>query len=81
MCGRYSILGGGSITDLSSNFSMFKVGGMAGYLTKFKAAIVGLTRALARDLGGDNIRVNSILRLGHHRQTKRLMAYRKQKNF
>ncbi len=54
------ILGGGSIINLSSNSFMLKVGGMPGYLTA-KAAIVGLTRALARDLGGDNIRVNSIL--------------------
>lgn len=54
------ILGGGSIINLSSNSFMLKVGGMPGYLTA-KAAIVGLTRALARDLGENNIRVNSIL--------------------
>jgi len=53
-------LGGGSINNLSSNSFMLKVGGMPGYLTA-KAAIVGLTRALARDLGENNIRVNSIL--------------------
>ena len=53
-------LGGGSIINLSSNSFMLKVGGMPGYLTA-KAVIVGLTRALARDLGENNIRVNSIL--------------------
>ncbi len=53
-------LGGGSIINLSSNSFMLKVGGMPGYLTA-KAAIVGLTRALATDLGPDNIRVNAIL--------------------
>lgn len=53
-------LGGGSIINLSSNSFLLKVGGMPGYLTA-KAAIVGLTRALARDLGENNIRVNSIL--------------------
>ena len=53
-------LGGGSIVNLSSNSFILKVGGMPGYLTA-KAAIVGLTRALARDLGPDKIRVNSIL--------------------
>jgi galactose dehydrogenase len=54
------MLGGGSIINLSSNSFLLKVGGMPGYLTA-KAAIVGLTRALARDLGEDNIRVNAIL--------------------
>ena len=53
-------LGGGSIINLSSNSFMLKVGGMPGYLTA-KAAIVGLTRALARDLGPDKIRVNAVL--------------------
>ena len=52
--------GGGSIINLSSNSYLLKVGGMPGYLTA-KAAIVGLTRALARDFGPDKIRVNSVL--------------------
>ena len=52
--------GGGSIINLSSNSYMLMVGGMPGYLTA-KAAIVGLTRALARDLGEQNIRVNALL--------------------
>ena len=53
-------LGGGSIVNLSSNSFLLKVGGMPGYLTA-KAAIVGLTRALARELGPQKIRVNAIL--------------------
>ena len=52
--------GGGSIINVSSNSYVLMVGGMPGYLTA-KAGIVGLTRALARDLGTKNIRVNSIL--------------------
>ena len=52
--------GGGSIINISSNSYILMVGGMPGYLTA-KAGIVGLTRALARDLGCKNIRVNSIL--------------------
>ena len=53
-------LDGGSIINLSSNSFLLKVGGMPGYLTA-KSAIVGLTRALARDLGPYRIRVNAIL--------------------
>ena len=53
-------LNGGSIINLSSNSFMLKVGGMPGYLAS-KAAIVGLTNALARDLGPDKIRVNAVL--------------------
>jgi len=52
--------GGGSIINISSNSYLLMVGGMPGYLTA-KAGIVGLTRALARDLGEKNIRVNCIL--------------------
>ena len=52
--------GGGSIINISSNSYVLMVGGMPGYLTA-KAGIMGLTRALARDLGADNIRVNCIL--------------------
>ena len=51
---------GGSIINLSSNSFMLKVGGMPNYVTA-KAAIVGLTKALARDVGKDNIRVNAVL--------------------
>ena len=53
-------LNGGSIINLSSNSFLLKVGGMPGYLTS-KAAIVGLTNALARDLGPHKIRVNAVL--------------------
>ena len=53
-------LNGGSIINLSSNSFLLKVGGMPGYLAS-KAAIVGLTNALARDLGPYKIRVNAVL--------------------
>ena len=49
--------GGGSIVNLSSNNVLMGAKGMAGYVTA-KAGIVGLTKALARELGPDNIRVN-----------------------
>jgi NAD(P)-dependent dehydrogenase (short-subunit alcohol dehydrogenase family) len=51
--------GGGSIVNFGSVSWMIGQGGMPGYTTA-KSAIMGLTRALARDLGPDNIRVNSI---------------------
>ena len=53
-------LNGGSIINLSSNSFMLKVGGMPGYLAS-KAAIVGRTNALARDLGPHKIRVKAVL--------------------
>jgi NAD(P)-dependent dehydrogenase (short-subunit alcohol dehydrogenase family) len=52
-------LGGGSIINLSSISWRFGAGEMAAYATA-KAAVVGLTRALARAFGPDNIRVNAI---------------------
>ncbi len=52
--------GGGSIINMGSVSWMIAQGGMPIYLTA-KSAIVGLTRALARDLGPENIRVNSIV--------------------
>ncbi len=52
--------GGGSIVNLGSISWLIGQGGMPGYLSA-KAAITGLTRALARDLGPRNIRVNSVL--------------------
>lgn len=52
--------GGGSIINLGSISWMLKTGGMPVYLTA-KAAIAGLTRALARDLGPFGIRVNTLV--------------------
>jgi D-xylose 1-dehydrogenase len=52
--------GGGTIVNLGSISWLIGQGGMPGYLSA-KAAIAGLTRALARDLGPKNIRVNSVL--------------------
>ncbi|MCY4454532.1 MAG: SDR family NAD(P)-dependent oxidoreductase [Immundisolibacterales bacterium] len=52
--------GGGSIVNLGSVTWMIGQGGMPCY-SAAKAAVVGLTRSLARDLGPDNIRVNSVL--------------------
>lgn len=51
--------GGGSIINFGSISWMIGQGGMPAYTTA-KAAIMGLTRSLARDLGPDGIRVNSI---------------------
>ena len=53
-------LGGGSIINLGSISWMLKQGGMPVYTTA-KAAVQGLTRSLARDLGPDRIRVNTLV--------------------
>ncbi len=53
-------LGGGSIINLGSMSWHASQGGMPGY-TSAKAAIEGLTRGLARDMGPDNIRVNTLV--------------------
>ncbi|AEG92855.1 SDR family NAD(P)-dependent oxidoreductase [Ramlibacter tataouinensis] len=53
-------LGGGSIINLGSISWMIKDPGYPVYLS-CKAAIQGLTRSLARDLGKRNIRVNSLV--------------------
>jgi NAD(P)-dependent dehydrogenase (short-subunit alcohol dehydrogenase family) len=53
-------MGGGSIINFSSISYMLGNAGYPGYATA-KAAITGLTRALARELGPDNIRVNTLL--------------------
>jgi NAD(P)-dependent dehydrogenase (short-subunit alcohol dehydrogenase family) len=50
----------GSIVNLGSASWMVKQGGMPVYTTS-KAAIRGLTRSLARDLGSYGIRVNTIV--------------------
>lgn len=52
--------GGGSIVNFGSISWMLKQGGMPAYTTA-KAAIQGLTRSLARDLGAFNIRVNTLV--------------------
>jgi D-xylose 1-dehydrogenase len=51
--------GGGSIINFGSVSWMIGQGGMPAYTTA-KAAVMGLTRSLARDFGPDNIRVNSL---------------------
>lgn len=51
--------GGGSIINVSSISWHVKGGGYPAYATT-KAAVVGLTRGLARDLGAHNIRVNTV---------------------
>jgi NAD(P)-dependent dehydrogenase (short-subunit alcohol dehydrogenase family) len=52
-------LGSGSIINLGSISWKTAVGGMVAYTTA-KAAVHGLTRTLARDLGADGIRANTI---------------------
>jgi NAD(P)-dependent dehydrogenase (short-subunit alcohol dehydrogenase family) len=52
--------GGGSIINFGSISWRLGQGGMPAYTTA-KAAIEGLTRSFARDLGRDNIRVNCVI--------------------
>ncbi len=52
--------GGGSIINFGSNSWMEAVGGMPVY-TSAKAAVHGMTRSFARDLGPHRIRVNTIV--------------------
>jgi NAD(P)-dependent dehydrogenase (short-subunit alcohol dehydrogenase family) len=52
--------GGGSIINFGSLSWKVGMGGMPAYVTA-KAAIGGLTRGLARDLGKSNIRVNTVV--------------------
>jgi NAD(P)-dependent dehydrogenase (short-subunit alcohol dehydrogenase family) len=52
--------GGGSIINFGSISWKVRMGGAAGYTTA-KAAVHGLTRGMARDLGPDNIRINTVL--------------------
>ncbi len=51
--------GGGAIINISSISWHVKGGGYPAYATS-KAAVVGLTRGLARDLGAHGIRVNTV---------------------
>ena len=59
VCAQMRELGGGSIINMSSTAWRFGASEMAPYATA-KAAVLGLTRALARAFGPDNIRVNAI---------------------
>ncbi len=52
--------GGGSIVNFGSSSWHMSEGGMPAYTTA-KAAVEGLTRGMARDLGPDNIRVNCVI--------------------
>jgi NAD(P)-dependent dehydrogenase (short-subunit alcohol dehydrogenase family) len=52
--------GGGSIVNMSSISWMIPSTGLPVYVTS-KAGVVGMTRTLAHELGGDNIRVNAVL--------------------
>lgn len=52
--------GGGAIVNIGSVSWVIGQGNMPCYTTA-KSAVQGLTRALARDLGPNNVRVNSIL--------------------
>jgi len=65
--------GGGAIINLGSISWHLALPGLALYET-CKAAIEGLTRALARELGGDNIRVNCIVP-GNVRTPRQLKWY------
>jgi 3-oxoacyl-[acyl-carrier protein] reductase len=51
--------GGGSIVNISSASILHAGGGRLHYVAS-KAAVLGISRVLARELGGDNIRVNTI---------------------
>ena len=52
--------GSGSIINFGSMSWYENQGGMTGYTTS-KAAVEGMTRGLARDLGADNIRINTLV--------------------
>jgi len=60
VCEQMKSLGGGSIINFGSISWHASQGNMTGYTTS-KAGIEGMTRGLARDLGRDNIRINTIV--------------------
>jgi NAD(P)-dependent dehydrogenase (short-subunit alcohol dehydrogenase family) len=68
--------GGGSIVNLGSVSWHLGLPGLSIYQTA-KAAIEGLTRSLARDLGGDNIRVNCVVP-GNVQTERQLQWYTKE---
>jgi NAD(P)-dependent dehydrogenase (short-subunit alcohol dehydrogenase family) len=51
--------GGGSVVNLASEVAFSGSTNLAHYVAS-KAAVVGLTRALAREAGADNVRVNAV---------------------
>ena len=51
---------GGAIVNIGSNSALLGLAGYPAYVAA-KAGIIGLTRALARELGPDGIRVNALL--------------------
>ena len=51
--------GGGSIVNMASEVAFSGSPGLAHYVTS-KAAVIGLTRVLTRELGPDRIRVNAL---------------------
>ena len=59
VAGQMKRRGGGSIVNFGSVSWMVKAGGMPAYTTS-KAAVHGMTRSLATDLGPFGIRVNTI---------------------
>jgi NAD(P)-dependent dehydrogenase (short-subunit alcohol dehydrogenase family) len=68
-------LGGGSIVNFSSTNALYGSPNLAAYATA-KAAILGLTRSLARAFGPDNIRVNAILPGAVITERQRALWYR-----
>lgn len=57
---RMAQAGGGSIINFGSISVRLALGNLSAYVTA-KAAVHGLTRSLARDLGEQNIRVNTVV--------------------
>ncbi len=52
--------GGGSVINVGSNSALLGLSGYPAYVTA-KAGITGMGKALARELGPDNIRVNTLI--------------------
>jgi len=64
LCAKFTVplirqAGGGSIVNLASEVAFSGSPGVAHYVAS-KAAIIGITRTLARELGPDRIRVNAL---------------------